>query len=63
MDQVTVRSNLKVFPGEAKNVCNQGAECRLGVMGNRYKRCMRRNECKVQRTVDGEIAIMVKMEW
>ena len=63
MARVRAGSDVRVFPEEAWNVCNRGADCRLVIIANRCKSCVRRKECRVQRTVDGEIAIMVKIEW
>ena len=63
MAPVRVESDLTVSPGEAGNICNQEAECRLVIMANRCESDVRRKECKVQRTVDGEITIIIKIEW
>jgi len=62
---VTVGGDVRVSTGEARGVGSRGADRRVVIMMNRFERCVERGGCnfKVQRTVNGEKAIIVGIEW
>ena len=55
-----VGSDMGVFTGSSGNVTNQGADHRVVIMVNRCGCCSR---SKVHRSVDGEKAILLLIEW
>jgi len=57
-----VGSGIRIFTGETRGVGSQGADRRVVYMVNGCECCARKG-CKVQRTVDGEKAIIIGIEW
>ena len=60
---VMVGSDMGDFTGSATNVANQEADHSVVIMVNRCECYAGRKDCKVQRTVDREKAIIIRIEW